>query len=185
MNQAVKETYNLRHLTQNELIAELYERYGKKLYAYAIYSWKVDEDTAWELVYKTLYKVIDSYKKYEFESEEKFASFVFKIFINYLRNNYRDTKKQSAEMPLTDVDSNLLHDKPEKTIDSFQNPKLVALNEELDKMEDWQRMLLLMKSEGRSYAEIATFINKPEENLRVYYQRLKEQISKRLNERIK
>jgi len=179
----VKETYQLTHLSQKELISELYSRYGKKLCAYARYSWKVDEDTAWDLTYKTLYKVIDSYKKYQFETEEKFASFVFRIFINYLRNNYRDSKKLAEAVPMTDIDSNLLHEQPEMLKDNFENAKLRGLNEELEKMEDWQRMLLLMKSEGRSYAEIAVYINKSEDNLRVYYQRLKEQISKKLNER--
>ncbi|MES2679077.1 MAG: sigma-70 family RNA polymerase sigma factor [Bacteroidota bacterium] len=184
MNRALKETYTLKDLTQKDLIADLYERYGKKLYAYAVYSWKVDEDTAWDLAYKTLYKVIDSHKKYEFESEEKFASFVFKIFINYLRNNYRDKKKLQAEMPLSDIDSSLLHERPDNAKDVNNNRKLAVLNQELDKMEDWQRMLLLMKSEGRSYSEIAGFIDKPEDNLRVYYQRLKEQITKKINERL-
>jgi RNA polymerase sigma factor (sigma-70 family) len=184
VNKSLKETYTLKDLTQKELIAELYGRYGKKLYAYAIYSWKVDEDTAWDLVYKTLYKVIDSHKKYVFESEEKFASFVFKIFINYLRNNYRDKKKLPAQTPLSDTDSHFLHDKPNPATETNGNLKLAVLNEELDKMEDWQRMLLLMKSEGRSYAEIASYIDKPEDNLRVYYQRLKEQITKKINERL-
>lgn len=64
------------------------------------------------------------------------------------------------------------------------NPKLVALNEELEKMEDWQRMLLLMRSEGWSYADISKYVDKPENQLKVYYQRLKEQLSKRLHERI-
>jgi len=184
VNKSLKETYTLKDLAQKELIAELYGRYGKKLYAYAIYSWKVDEDTAWDLAYKTLYKVIDSHKKYEFESEEKFASFVFKIFINYLRNNYRDKKKLPVEMTLSDSDRDLLQEKPESGREINNNIKLAVLNGELDKMEDWQRMLLLMKSEGRSYAEIARFIDKPEDNLRVYYQRLKEQITKKINERL-
>ena len=62
------------------------------------------------------------------------------------------------------------------------NKKLIALNEELDKMEDWERMLLLMRSEGRAYSEIAQYIDKPENQLKVYYQRLKEQIQKKLND---
>lgn len=183
MKQAIKETYHLGHLGRKALVAELYGRYGKKLYSYAIYSWKVDEDTAWDLVYKTLYKALETYTNYTFASEEKFASFIFRIFINYLRNNYRDSKKIAGEMPMVDLDSSGLTEKVDNPKEATRNEKLLALNEELDKMEDWQRMLLLMKSEGRSYAEIAGFINKPEDNLRVYYQRLKEHISKKLNER--
>ncbi len=175
------ETYRLGHLSRHEFIAELYRRYGKKLYSYAVYSWKLDEDEAWELVYKTLYKVIDSYKNYEFQSEEKFASFSFKIFINYLRNHYRDTRKIEKPVPLTGNEQPLAAEETGKD-EQPENTKLKALNAALDKMEDWQRMLLLMRSEGRPYSEIAFYVNRPEDQLKVYYQRLKEQISKKLNE---
>ena len=83
MSSPAEETYKLKGLTRNEFITVIYNRYGKKLYTYAIRTWNLDEDAAWDLIYKTLYKVIDSYTNYEFVSEEKFSSFVFKIFINY------------------------------------------------------------------------------------------------------
>ncbi len=50
-------------------------------------------------------------------------------------------------------------------------------------MQDWERMLLLMRSEGRAYSEIATYIDKPENQLKVCYQRLKELITKQLTGR--
>ncbi len=173
--------YELNHLPKNDLITELYNRYGKKLYAYAINNWHLGEDDAWDLIYKTLYKVIASYRDHSFENESKFASYVFKIFINYLRNHYRDHKKDSENMN-TQVDTETLQNKAEPApADNINNPKLHLLNEELDRMEDWQRMLLLMRSEGTPYAEIAKYIDKPEDQLKVYYQRLKEQISRKLN----
>jgi RNA polymerase sigma factor (sigma-70 family) len=185
VNTKVLETYKLIKLSRNEFIAETYNRYGKKLYSYAIHTWNLGEDEAWDLIYKTLYKVIDSYKKYEFETEEKFASFIFKIFINYLRNHYRDTKKAAENFPVTDIDSIELQNKAQPVVTEVaENIKLKALNEELEKMEDWQRMLLLMRSEGRAYSEIAKYIDKPENQLKVYYQRLKDQITKKLNERL-
>jgi RNA polymerase sigma factor (sigma-70 family) len=177
------ETYKLGSLSRNELVTTLYKRYGKKLYSYAIRSWRLDEDAAWDLVYKTLYKVLDSWKNYQFESEEKFGSFVFRIFVNYLRNHYRDTKgdRMYELTALDDVDPST---KESPAPEGAPNKKLAALNEELEKMEDWQRMLLLMRSEGMAYAEIARYVDKPEEQLKVYYQRLKTQIAKKLNERL-
>ena len=185
MNNHTEETYTLHHLSGNDFTAELYKRYGKKLYSYAVYSWKLDEDAAWDLIYKTLYKVIDSYKKYQFETEEKFASFIFKIFINYLRNNYQERKKITDAVQITRIDSSELQNKAE-TITEKDLPgiKQSILNEELDKMEDWQKILLLMRSEGRPYSEIAVFINKPVDHLKVYYQRFKEQLTKKINERL-
>lgn len=175
------ETYNL-NVGSKELLGEVYERYGKKLYSYAICTWKLDEDNAWDIIYKTLDKVVASYKNYTFESEGKFASFVFKIFINLLRNHYRANQKLPQSFSLTDNDGAVMAEKQESGENT--NPKLIALNEELEKMEDWQRMLLLMRSEGWSYADIAKYVDKPENQLKVYYQRLKEQLSKKLHERI-
>jgi len=172
-------------LTTPEFVARLYKQYGKKLYAYALRNWNVNEDQAWDLVYKTLYKVIDTYKNYTFENEEKFGAFIFKIFINYLRNHYRDNKAKNESLKVSDVSPDQMYNKAgEPVSDAPVNPKLVALTEELEKMEDWQRMLLLMRSEGRSYSEIAVYIDKPEEQLKVYYQRLKESITKKMYERL-
>lgn len=177
------ETYKLEDLSKSEFVAEVYTRYGRKLYSYAIKSWSLDEDTAWDLVYKTIFKVHESYRNYTFESEARFGSMVFRIFINYLRNHYRDTReeKQLQFSVIEEIreDTGTADEKEEHT-----NVKLAALNEELEMMEDWQRVLLLMRSDGIPYSKIAEFVDKPEGQLKVYYQRLKEQITKKLNERL-
>ena len=165
----------------NDFLTEIYNRYGKKLYSYAIRTWKLNEDDAWNLIYKTLYKVIETHKNYTFETEDKFASFVFKLFINYLRNDYRDKKNNTLDVSSVDVSTMQLQSGTAPT-EAQPNQKLVILSEELDKMEDWQRMLLLMRSEGRPYSEIAQYIDKPEQQLKVYYQRLKETITKKRHE---
>jgi RNA polymerase sigma factor (sigma-70 family) len=181
VNSDLKETYNLK-ADRNGFITAVYNRYGKKLYSYAIHSWKLNEDASWDLIYKTIYRVAETYTNYQFASEEKFASFIFKIFINYLRNYYRDHKTEKAFefMAMDDVD---LSSKESVESDAKANVKMVALNEVLEKMEDWERMLLLMRSEGQPYSVIAKYIDKPENQLKVYYQRLKEQLTKKLNDR--
>lgn len=183
MNKSQQEIPASGQLDKSTYITAVYNRYGKKLYSYAIKNWNVTEDAAWDLIYKTIYKVMDSHTNYTFETEEKFASFIFKVFINYLRNHYRDTKKDKMLefTPMDDVD---LSTKKAMDASPVTNKKLIALNEVLDKMEDWERMLLLMRSEGKAYSEIATYIDKPENQLKVYYQRLKEQLTKKLNERL-
>lgn len=180
-----KPIYQQEGLTGPEFISLLYKQFGKKLYAYAIHQWKLSEDEAWDIVYKTLYKVIETYKKYTFENDEKFSAFIFKIFINYLRNHYRDTKKKNENLTVAEITPSELNNKPVTIIAEIPtDPKLIALTEELEKMDDWQRMLLLMRSEGMAYSEIAKYINKPEEQLKVYYQRLKESITKKMYERL-
>jgi RNA polymerase sigma factor (sigma-70 family) len=184
VNTQVTETYKLTDLGRNDLVSELYKRYGGKLFSYAVRTWNLSEDESWDLVYKTLYKVIDSFRKYSFENEEKFASFVFRVFINYLRNHYRDHKTDRENHPVRDIDPSALPDRPEIQHEEHGNIKLKVLKEELDRMEDWQRILLLMRSDGRPYSEIAQYVDKPEEQLKVYYQRLKKIISDKINEQI-
>jgi RNA polymerase sigma factor (sigma-70 family) len=172
------ETYNIKGLDRAGFITLVYNRYGKKLYSYAIRSWSLDEDAAWDLIYKTIYKVAESYARYTFETEDKFASFIFRIFMNYLRNHYRDHKTEKA-FEFMQIEE--LHISGKEEENDNPNPKLKALNALLDEMEDWERMLLLMRSEGRAYSEIAAYIDKPENQLKVYYQRLKEKLERKFN----
>ena len=51
--------------------------------------------------------------------------------------------------------------------------------------EDWQRVLLLMRSQEVPYSEIAKYVNKPEEQLKVYYSRLKNVLTAKMQERVK
>ena len=185
MQSKKNDIHNKTELNTPEFVAKLYNSYGKKLYAYAMRNWSVSDDEAWDLVYKTLYRVMETHKEYNFANEEKFGSFIFKIFINYLRNHYRDTKKEKEHMQFTGMNTDeLKNTSNDNSTNVSTDPRMQALNEELEKMEDWQRMLLLMRSEGRPYSEIAKYIEKPEEQLKVYYQRLKETITKKMYERV-
>lgn len=172
---------------KGDFVARLYTGYGKKMYAYARHTWKLDEDTAWTIIYDTLYKVAESAGRYTFESEEKFGSFIFRIFINRMRNHYRDTRKEREGMQMTGLDDEpmvIQSQTTETETETGKNPRISVLQRELEKLEDWQRILLLMRSDGRPYAEIATYVLKPEDQLKVYYQRLKKLITEKLNEPI-
>ena len=173
-------TYQVLQSNKEKGIELLFELYSKKLNNYAIYNWKVNEDVSWDLIYKTIYKVADAYVDYEFENEQKFASFIFKIFINYLKNHLRDTKTASQGMEQVELSNQVINSyyKEEQAILPNNNLKLLQI--ELDLLEDWQRILLLLRSQGMSYHEISNYVNKPEEQLKVYYARLKKQLAEKL-----
>jgi len=109
---------------------------------------------------------------------------VFKVFVNYLRNHYRDHKQEFNRQGSDAELSNFENRAEIIPVEESRNIKLRILNEELEKMEDWQRMLLLMRSEGRPYSEIAAYVDKPEEQLKVYYQRLKKNLTDKINEQL-
>jgi RNA polymerase sigma factor (sigma-70 family) len=157
----------------------LYERDEKKLHSYARHRWQMDEDAAWVMVYITLFRVLETHSGYRFLSEEKFAAFVFTVFINYLRNYHRDHKKDSQTVPLDE--SHHANPLPEETVSSVE---MNLLKEALDKMEDWERMLLLLRSQKVPYCEIEKLTGKPESQLKVNYMRLKKRLAQKINEQL-
>jgi RNA polymerase sigma factor (sigma-70 family) len=176
----IKEILNNR----NQGLKWLYEKFGRKLLGYSISVYKIEEDAGWDLVYKTLYRILDVVNDYEFENEQKLGSFIFKVFINYLKNHIRDekTRTQGAQFISLEESRTDFSAKGEK---QSLNPHMSSLKEELDKLEDWQRILLLMRSQDMSYAEIAKYVDKPETQLKVYYQRLKNALAERMKAKLK
>lgn len=178
------ETYKLIRNDKKSGIEHLYNGYGRKLYGYAVKSWSLDEDSAWEVVYKTLYKVVESVERYEFESEQKFESFVFKVFVNNLRMFYRDQKRVKEHLEFTEISSASELEDSQIRAQHNTSKSMGLLKEELEKLEDWERVLLLLRSQDMPYSEIAKHVDKPEGQLKVYYQRLKDKLTNRINERM-
>jgi RNA polymerase sigma-70 factor (ECF subfamily) len=191
-------TFSLLHENREKGLQILYERYGKRLYNYAMKSWHLDEDEASEMVFQTLFKVASNTKRYEFESEKKFGNFVFSIFCNQLRQYYRDQKRWSGKVNFYSFDESLfdesmqdvsLHVEREiqkELVKQFiseyrddsakKNQYLSCLSEVLADMEDWERIILLQRAQDVPYAEISPYIDKPVDQLKVYHQRARKKL---------
>ena len=200
------ETWSLLKDNPEKGIEILYERYGKKLFGYGVSSWKLSEDESWEMVYQTLYKVMEKLSEYSFENEKKFGSFIFTVFCNFLRRHYRDSKRISEYVSFSNFSESLMDEArfdaglgTERKVAKFlkdkateeigegereENILMQHLEEALDQLEDWQRILLLQRSIDRPYQEIAEFIGKPVEQLKVYYQRARVKLEKILSQRL-
>lgn len=166
-----------------DAIALLYKGYGKKLFGYARTKWKLEEDDSWELVYKTLYKVIQVIDNYQFEDEAKFQSFLFTIFINYLRNHYRDNKDKKLQLvELTELHEKTNPDKNDQGEIKKLSPQMECLQKVLQMLEDWQRIVLLMRAQDYPYEEIGKYVDRPAEQLKVYHMRLKKSVTEKTNE---
>lgn len=173
---------NISFTEEGKSIAFLYENYGKKLYGYAVSKWKMTEDEAWELVYKTLYRFNEVANQYTFENEAKRGGFIFKIFINYLRNFYRDNKdKKMKTVELKDVHGKILQH-PNLGEKKRSNPLLNCLKKALQALQDWQRVLLLMRAQDFSYEQISPYVEKTSDQLKVYHMRLKKLVTDNTNE---
>ncbi|MFN6040139.1 MAG: RNA polymerase sigma factor [Bacteroidota bacterium] len=151
----------------------LFDNYGKKLVGYGMNVYKITEDAAWELAYKSIYRVQEVYKQYTFDNENKFASFIFRVYINYLKNYIRDENTRTQNAVFIPLEESKRDFAATRNSSKTNSPLMDKLKDELEKLEDWQRVLLLMRSQGVSYSEIANYVSKPEEQLKVYFARLK------------
>ncbi|MBT3303598.1 MAG: RNA polymerase sigma factor [Bacteroidetes bacterium] len=174
-------TFHKKLSRQNkESVKWMFENYGRKLSHYAIHSWKIKEDEAWDQVYNTIYKVIESYSSYTFNSISEFNSFVYRVFINQLKNQLKSAKKEIQEVEF--LENNLPTQSQDNEADIPEQMRI--LEEELSTLEDWQRILLLLRSQGMPYKQIANYVDKPEDQLKIYYQRLKNKLEEKMKNRI-
>lgn len=166
-----------------EAIKVLYNHYGKKLYGYAVSKWNLNEDDAWELIYKTLYKILEVIDKYTFETESKFNGFIYQVFINNLRNDYAGKKSRQVDViKLEEKHDKELSEKEEQAEEHTpDNPYMKCLKKSLEQLEDWKRVLLLMKAQNFSYEEISKYVDKPGEQLKVYHLRAKQVLTDKVN----
>lgn len=165
-----------------EKVLLFYDRYAVRLLNYTVKNYRISEDEAWTIVYKTIYKMAGVQDKYVFENSSKENAFVFKTHINYLRNYFRDNRSfegKNREVELKDE-----HIKTGGEAIAPESVELKVLKSELDKLEEWQRILLLMRGQDIPYSEISAFVSKPEKQLKVYYARLKQQLLENVNEQL-
>lgn len=173
-------TYNVLKQNKEEGIKLLFELYSKKLLMYASTTWNIEEDAAWDLIYKTLYKTADVIHRYDFETEQKFASFIFKIFINHIRDHLRQCKTANQGVKEVELNDHIINNYSQSASKESSSQLMKLLEAELDKLEDWQRILLLLRSQNMPYSDIANYMDKPEKQLKVYYARLKQQLTDNL-----
>ena len=125
---------------------------------------------------------------------------MFTIFCNNLRRHYRDTKKREERLSFSTFnEQNFEASKtdPELRTERKVQEQMVAASMEsynqteekedslmkimdacLAKMQDWERILLLLRSQDMPYADIAKFVSKPADQLKVYYQRARKKLEK-------
>jgi RNA polymerase sigma factor (sigma-70 family) len=172
------ETYKVLKHNKEKGIQLLFELYSKKLLIYASRTWNMEEDAAWDLIYKTIYKTAEVIGQYEFQNEQKFASFIFKIFINQIRDYLRQSKTAAHGIEEVELSDYIINNYRNETSEKAKPSHLMSVLEiELNKLEDWQRMLLLLRSQDMAYSDIAKYVDKPEKQLKVYYARLKLKIA--------
>ncbi len=174
-------------------LESLYNRYGIKFYDYCIRKWKLSEDGAWEAVYQTLEAMVLKGAQYEFESELHFQNFLFKVLLNFLRQQYRKQHASSAPPEFVQLDTDENTSAIEKQLDqqsftdyyrseSVEAPMMRPLHAALSQLNSKDRELLLLKSQNYTYDEIAEILGIENNQLKVTYHRAKQKLIKLLNQ---
>lgn len=175
----------------------LYESYGKYFYSYCINKWDCDEEVAWDIVYRTLETLVFKLDRYEFSSQGKFDAFLYRVLMNYIRQQYRSARRRH-EIVLEVIDFN--EEQLPKEIDQqitedafrlyyeeekMDNPLVLMLNDALAEMDQEDREILLLRAQNYSYEEIGKLIGLDDPNLKVKYHRAKKKLIQLITEKQK
>lgn len=164
-------------------LQELFETYSNKLFSYCVSNWDFSEDEGWDLIYLTFETILDLIKGYDFESKKHFENFLFKVFKNNLRQLYRKQKALSEHIQFVPLELEGIEMEGEKMFGQMydENPKITSpqielLNQALEKMNDSDRELLLLRGQNFSYEQIASFLGIEDNQLKVKAHRAKKKL---------
>lgn len=173
----------------------LYENYGRHFYTYCIKKWECDEDSAWEIVYRTLETLVLKLGRYEFISQAKFDGFLFRVLMNYIRKNFCSVRVKNGlllepvdfneEALPKEVDIQLTKEAFDRYYrdEEIENPVILELNEALAQMNTEDRDILLLRAQNYSYEEVGRFLGIDDENLKVKYHRAKKKLVQLMTEK--
>jgi RNA polymerase sigma factor (sigma-70 family) len=180
----------------------LYVQFADKFFGYAVAKWCFTEDEAMHVVYKTLETLVLKLSNYKIESQSHFDNLVYKIFTNFLRQEFRKNRNQQHEVSFSEllkgdsdssldeidasrVESLFSHEslKEYYQSDSSENPKLSLLKKALEELESFDKDILLLRAQNFSYGEIATMLNIENNQLKVKHHRAKSRLIKILQQK--
>jgi RNA polymerase sigma factor (sigma-70 family) len=158
---------NIQNQSSVEIVEKLFNQFADRLYAFATRAWKFSEDDAWDTIYETLFHIAKVYHRYDFPDERRLTNFVITVFNNRLKNRRREKESEPILVALEPSSQQTPNSEIETTLGAAEK----AVAEGLDELEEWERILLIQRSELAPYSEIEKLVGKPEEQLKVYYKR--------------
>ncbi len=191
-----KEILKLLETKDKRGLEELYILFANKFYGYAIKKWNFSEDDATDVIYQTLETLIIKLNNYKFESKQHFDNFIFKVFINFLRQKFRYNRKMNDEISFINLSEielekisnsdinfdnlNIFFEK-DSILNLYQDnkhEKLELLTKVLDMLEQSDKDLLLLRAQNFSYEEIAKLLGIENNQLKVKHHRAKGKLLK-------
>lgn len=137
---------------------ELYKRYGTKLYSYFWRTLAQDKEVAEDFTQQLFLKLIE--QKATYDTHRKFASWLFTIAANMVKNEYRRRSRQTKNSQRYRPDF-LTNDQWQEALDQpFWRKKLDAALNEL--AEKHRQVFLLRYQQEMTIKEISEIVGCPE-----------------------
>lgn len=174
----------------------LYKYYGRPLYEYAVDKWHLNEDDGWEVVYKTLESLVLKLGGYNFTSQLHFDNFIYKVFINNLRQFFRSSRNKedhhikyvvyneedSSFGAAGEIEKKAVNDYFRSDVDADNvSGWLLTVKQALAQMPEDERDLLLLKAQNYTYEEIAVMLGVQNKSLNVKHLRAKKKLTALVN----
>jgi RNA polymerase sigma factor (sigma-70 family) len=180
----------------NKGLAMLFKEYGQTLFGYSVHTWKLNEDEAYEALYKTLQSVGKVITRYEFESDAHFKNWIFKIHKNNILQFLRSKKGKEEiyhfsysdwENEVNDLGEDafgisefkeVIEKVDEASCETPDSPLMTAMKKALLKVSEQERELLMLRMNEYSYDEISQMLGIENKQLKVKFNRAKAKIEK-------
>lgn len=166
----------------------LYDAYGSKFYTYAYRRWNLSEDDAWDVVYRTLEVLVLKLSGYRFESQSKFEGFMYTVLLNFVRQHYRSKRiREQTDVQFIGIDDEIGGYDVGKQINQAafdeyytsevtESASMIHFKDCLQKLDDSERDLLLLRAQNYSYDEIAILLKIENRQLKVKCHRAKKKL---------
>lgn len=184
----------------NQLLTWLYEQYAQPWYGLATVRWGLDADSAWDVIYKTLDTLLAKRRTLPTDPPAYFDNYLFKVFINNLRQCLREQARRDETVRLVPLISDPADQSDDEewnmdelavsdglfaqlqTEEDTARPLLVQLERVLAQLHETDRSLLLLKAQSFSYDEIADMLGIENKQLKVRHFRAKQKLIQLFNQ---
>jgi len=129
------------------------------------------EDLAQEIIF-TLWKGRGS-----FQPDYKFSTWLYRVALNVAISYYRKTKRTTPNIPLSDIHADQLA-QPAPLKDEEEKQQL--LQREIASLKEFDKALIILYLEEKSYKEIAEIIGITETNVATKLSRIREKIKQNI-----
>ena len=170
----------------------LFKEYGRRLFGYALRTWRLSESEAEDVLYETFYVLILKVELLSFASQAHFDGYIYATFSNKLREQFRKKNRNiGQEIPYSS--ETISHDEREEALLSVSfieadiaqeyesdvtsvSPLISRMQAALDTLPTADREVLELWSQGYTYEEIGQALHLDPTHLKVKCFRAKQKV---------